>query len=331
MQTLDLFGRNTDDISSALFLFLLLFALGLTAWAVLSGRPVDLGSIEFGPFKLGPFKLGSITFGRKSAKSTAVTPKAKARPEEPNPLMELKPANTRVYKPHEAVQFYNAIAVNYDQRNSPSLLATHMEVISQVDRVRKVIPDLNILDLGAGTGQNVATHFFNDTRIRWTYVDFSHAMVDQLQKHLAGRPLYERLSVHIDDINHVHRRLPARSYDVVLLNLVLSSMPQLPDFNRIARLLAPGGLLIISDINPLYTNAHPYYIATAADGTPAALQTQAVHPLEVVTHANDAGLHLSGMSKIGSSSVSYSFIALFAAAVRRDQDHGCSDSEALPK
>jgi 2-polyprenyl-3-methyl-5-hydroxy-6-metoxy-1,4-benzoquinol methylase len=135
----------------------------------------------------------------------------------------------------------------------------------------------------------------------------------------------------MDDINHVHRRLPAASYDVVLLNLVLSSMPQLPDFTRIARLLTPGGLLIISDINPLYTNAHPYYTATAADGTLVALQTQAVHPLEVVTRANDAGLNLAGMKQIGSSSVSYSFIAVFAAAIRPGQDPGYSDSEVLPK
>lgn len=170
---------------------------------------------------------------------------------------------------------------------------------------------MRVLDLGGGTGRNVATNFFNDHYISWTYVDCCPAMLEQLQRHLAGRRLYERLNIHLDDINRIHLRLPARHYDVILLNLVLSSMPQLPDFTRLSGLLAPGGLLIVADINPDYTHAHPYYRATAADGTLVAMHTHPVQPLEVATRAKEARLQLAEMTKIGSDEISYSFIISF--------------------
>jgi hypothetical protein len=72
-------------------------------------------------------------------------------------------------------------------------------------------------------------HFFSDAHMRWTYVGSCPAMLSQLRRHLAGRPLCERLSAHLADIDRIHTQLPPRSHDVVLLNLVLSSMPALPD------------------------------------------------------------------------------------------------------
>ena len=155
-------------------------------------------------------------------------------------------------------------------------------------------------------------------------------MLSQLQQHLAGRRLSERLRVHLEDINRIHAQLPARSHDVVLLNLVLSSMPTLPDFARIAGLVAPGGWLIVADINPLYTSAHPCYKATAADGRLVAIRTHPVQPLEVVTRVKEAGLSLSEMTQVGSDAISYSFIMTFASAVRPDKDHPYQDGEALP-
>jgi ubiquinone/menaquinone biosynthesis C-methylase UbiE len=240
-----------------------------------------------------------------------------------------------VFGVSDAAQFYQAIAPNYDQRNSVNLLATHMEVITRIDRIRTVKPGLRVLDLGGGTGQNVATYFFNDRRIRWTYADSCPAMVHQLQQHLAGRPLYERLSVYVEDINRIHQKVPAKSHDVVLLNLVLSSMPQLPDFTRIAALVASRGRLIIADINPLYTNAHPYYKATAADGTLVAMRTCPVQPLEIVTRAREAGLQLTEISQIGTTTagISYSFIVALERPARRahrDGDRWSRDGEILP-
>lgn len=299
------FGHSAPYIATAVLIVVII----LIVWAFRQGR-----TVEFWPPRIGALPRSGPAAHPDDLQS--------AEDAVPGPAPDPQAANVaKVFEVDDAAGFYQAIAPNYDQRNSVNLLATHMEVITRIDLARRVKPALRVLDLGGGTGQNVATYFFNDNQIRWTYVDSCPTMVDQLQKHLAGRPLYARLNVHVEDMNRIHLRVPAKSHDVVLINLVLSSMPELPNFNRIAGLLAPDGMLIISDINPLYTSAHPYYTATAADRTLVALRTHAVQPLEVVTRATEAGLQLSEITQVGSDAISYSFIVTFASAARPDADH----------
>jgi 2-polyprenyl-3-methyl-5-hydroxy-6-metoxy-1,4-benzoquinol methylase len=315
---LELFGHNAGYVAIAILAVTGIF----TAWAFWQGR-----SIELGPFI--KFHVKDAGKARDPADDIAEAPPGQDEPKH-SPDSRLADV-TRVFDVVDANQFYGDIAANYDQRNSVNLLATHLEVISRIDQARTVKPELRVLDLGGGTGQNVATWFFKDNKIHWTYVDSSAAMVDQLQQHLAGRPLYERLTVHVEDINRIHLRLRPMSHDVVLMSLVLSSMPQLPDFSRIGALLSPGGMLIISDINPLYTAAHPYYKATAGDGSQVAMRTKPVQPLELTRRASEAGLHLTDMTQIGSADLSYSFIAVFASAIRPSEGRGNRDGQILPK
>lgn len=107
-------------------------------------------------------------------------------------------------------------------------------------------------------------------------------------------------------------------------------MPQLPDFARIAELMEPDGLLIVSDINPQYTHAHPYYKGTTTEGAKVALRTRAVQPLDVLARAADAGLQLAEMRKIGSAELNYSFIAVFANNVRPGGNYPDQTSYLLP-
>ena len=293
----------------------------LIVWAFMQGR-----TIEFWPPKIGSKPDRDMLVGGQ-----APPPKDMNDKNPPAPQPPCMAGVTRVFEVSDARQFYQEIAVNYDQRNSGDLLATHMDVIVRIEGARKVKPRLRVLDLGGGTGQHVATHFFHDHQICWTYVDFCPGMVSQLQQHLAGQPLSRHLNVHLEDITRIHMlRLPAASYDVVLLNLVLSSMPQLPDFSRIAALVAPGGSLIVADINPAYTGTHPYYKATGADGGLAALRTRPVQPLEIITRAKKAQLHVGEIAEIESDEISYSFIVAFESPARVDRDHPNQEGRTLP-
>lgn len=301
------FGRSAAYVAGAI----LIVTLMLIVWAFRQGREIGFW----------PPRIGLRPEHGRDSDAAGQAPSSR----------NLHLANVaRVFEVSDAAQFYQMIAPNYDQRNSVNLLATHMEVITRIDQARRAKPALRVLDLGGGTGHAVATYFFNDRRIRWTYVDSCPAMLSQLQQYLAGRQLYERLNVHLTDVSRVHTQLPARAHDVVLLNLVLSSMPALPDFSRIAGLISPGGQLIIADINPLYTDAHPYYKARAGDGTLVAMRMRPVQPLDVVTHAKEAGLQLTEMTQVGSDAISYSFIITFACTVRPDGGHPYRDGEALP-
>jgi predicted O-methyltransferase YrrM len=294
----DIFGHYAGYVGAAVLIVITV----LTVWAFLQGQPVELGPVKI---------------GRRRRRTPRQLPQDKTGTGHPAQFSPAHPEGaTKVYDADDAAKFYAAIAVNYDHGNSVNLLATHMEVIALISQVSETKPAARILDLGGGTGHAVATHFFSNASMRWTYVDFSPAMASQLQQHLAGRPLYDNLQVHIEDINHAHQRLQGRRFDIVLLNLVCSSMPQLPDLAPIARLMEPDGLLIISDIDPQYTHAHPYYKGTTAEGTRVALRTRAVQPLDVLAHATEAGLQLAEMRKIGNTELSYSFIAVFASNVR---------------
>jgi ubiquinone/menaquinone biosynthesis C-methylase UbiE len=232
-------------------------------------------------------------------------------------VRDMAPRNaSATFEASDAREFYQMIASKYDERNSANLIATHMDTIERIEQARTGNPRLRVLDLGGGTGQNIATHFFNDERICWDYVDSSSEMMSQFNQNLAGRPLSKNLKVYLADISQLNQLgLPRTEYDVILLSLVLSSMPQSLDFSSISKLLSSGGSLIISDINPAYTRAHPYYeVRTSDDGT-VALRTNPVEVLDIIKEALSAGLCLTELTPIGEKKPSYSFIATFGLAV----------------
>ena len=140
-------------------------------------------------------------------------------------------------------------------------------------------------------------------------------MVEQLQQHLRRHAISRNLRVLIEDINRVHLNLQRESYDVILMSLVLTSMPQLPNFGNIASLLAHGGRLIISDIDPDYTQLQPLYKATARSGSLVAMRMQPVEPHLIVESAEAAGLRQLGLCRALPDD-SYSFITTFTYDAR---------------
>jgi SAM-dependent methyltransferase len=218
---------------------------------------------------------------------------------------------SREFDVTQSQEFYRLIAPCYEQRNSADLRTTQRETADRIRRVRSALAAPRVLDLGGGTG-DVASYFYYDDRISWTYVDFCPAMVDKFQRNLAGTRLTEHLDVVVDDIRRVVDRLPRHSYDIVLLSLVMSSMPELPDFAAITGLLAPGGALIVADIDPRYTALHPHY-TVLVEGCQVALRTNPVQPLEIWQRAAAAGLEMRESTLVKRGQESYSFLGVFTA------------------
>ncbi|MCK9897223.1 class I SAM-dependent methyltransferase [Frankia sp. AgB32] len=167
-----------------------------------------------------------------------------------------------------------------------------------------------MLDLGGGTGKVIAIHFFNETAMNWTYVDHCPAMAAEFRRNLHGHPLGRGSQIVVDDMNRALGQLEAHSYDVVMLSLVLSSMPEPPDFGALRRLLRPGGSLIVTDINPGYTRDKPLH-KVWVDGAVVALRTTPVDPFEVIRQASMAGLRVAEQKTIGDASIYYSFLLVF--------------------
>jgi ubiquinone/menaquinone biosynthesis C-methylase UbiE len=218
--------------------------------------------------------------------------------------------DTREYGVERANDFYQLIATRYDLRNSGNLVQTHLAALAELRAIRKRRDGMAVLDLGGGTGKLIAVHFFDDLAIRWTYVDFCPAMATEFRRYLTGTPLGRNTEVIVADLTRTVQELPAGSYDVILLSVVLSSMPDLPDFAPIVRLLAPDGSLIVSDIGPGYTHANPLY-RVELEGGAVALRTTPVDPFEVVRRATAAGLQPGALRTSGEGNTYYSFMTVF--------------------
>jgi SAM-dependent methyltransferase len=288
MSLLRLFGAEAPVVLALLGLF----GAGVVVVALRQGRSITLW----------PPSLG--------APATLVRPiwssGARTRPHDNAPV-------DREYCVARARDFYQKIARNYDLRSSGNLGLTQLATLAQIQAIRSRRSSLRVLDLGGGTGKMIAVHFFNDDAISWTYVDISPAMAAELRQNLDGCPLGDNLEVIVDDLNNAILELPVGTYDVIILSVVLSSMPALPDFDGIARLLAPGGTLIIADISPGYTRDKPLYKVTIDRNLVVALRTNPVDPYEVVRRATAAGLHMAGQKTIGEGDFYYSFVTTFTA------------------
>jgi SAM-dependent methyltransferase len=220
----------------------------------------------------------------------------------------------REFTVDQAWEFYQNVAPHYDQRNSGKLINTHRQTARLIRQTKPAGAPLRVLDLGGGTGLHVASSFIDDPGVFWHYVDFSSAMHEQLQNHFMNSVLARNLATHQNDIRASLNALVPTSYDVVLLSLVLSSMPSIPDFDQLAALVAPGGAIVISDIDPSYAALHPHY-AVEVDGSRYALRLNPVNPLALISSAHNAGFHSSDPVSIADTNNDqlYSFIAVFKA------------------
>ncbi|HEX5495292.1 MAG TPA: class I SAM-dependent methyltransferase [Mycobacteriales bacterium] len=305
MILIQLFGTAAPWVAAAVLMFMVI----IVAVAVRQGREISVW----------PPRIGS-----RPADATRVpgwVPTGLPGPGRPPERAD------REYGVDRARRFYQEIASSYDLRNSGNIASTHLATVAQLQAIRDQRHTLRVLDLGGGTGKLIAVHFFNDAHVSWTYVDFSPAMAAQFQQNLSGYPLGENSEIIVEDLARAVSKIRPESYDVVLLSLVLSSMPELPNLTAIARVLRPDGLLIITDINPGYTYAKPLY-KVSVDKSLVALRTAPVDPFEVIRRAQAAGLRTTGQRTIGTGSVYYSFMMVFTPVAGRVAD-GKRDGRSL--
>lgn len=213
------------------------------------------------------------------------------------------------YAVAESKYFYDSIAGQYDQRNSPSLLRTHELVIRSIKNTVVGRKDVCVLDLGGGTGKLIAHHFFDNAEIHWIYVDESALMVEQFRRNLESTNLNK--SVEVEEISLYLQRHSSRFYDIVLMSLVLTSMERNPDWTLIASRLKPDGRLIIADIDAAYTVTHPYYIVSSGV-LRHALRPRAVALTQIIHETRIAGLKLEHSYPIPEGGLNYAFVAEFS-------------------
>lgn len=142
--------------------------------------------------------------------------------------------------PGETLQGYDRWSASYDHENNPMIQATSWVL----DHTALGCPDADVLELGCGTGRNIARVLGEGAR-SYTGVDGSWGMLNLA----AQRTRDPRISL-------VHADLlapwtPPQQYDLALMVLVLEHLPTLEVVaDTLAKALRPGGRLRIVDLHP---------------------------------------------------------------------------------
>ncbi|NTU72481.1 MAG: class I SAM-dependent methyltransferase [Coriobacteriia bacterium] len=217
----------------------------------------------------------------------------------------------RVYSADNSARFYDVIAAGYDARNSDLLLETHKKVNEAIDALVSGLPTWSVLDLCGGTGKQIAFHFANCAQGHWLYVDASQGMLDQFNRNLRNLALpvetrHEDVFSFLDDLRGQNK------HDVVLFALALSSLSHNPDWSKVAKLVKPGGALVIAEIEPSYATIHPFFSVLVGKKSHA-LMTRQVHSSDLISEITEAGLVFdpTATKLVREGGKTYSYIQVF--------------------
>lgn len=212
----------------------------------------------------------------------------------------------------ESIAFYNEIADVYDSRQTRENLDT---LRTAADVLLEAFPDplkkLSVLDVGAGTGQ--FQRFFEKARdINWTCIEPSLGMGQILRELFQGPPFHPNiLSTHFEDAP----RYLSGKFDAIVLNFVISSLDKVPDLSVFRSILAPNGILIISDAHPDIRAVSPQFRVRSMDGIHA-LKIQHRSSAQVTHEVTKSGLYVSRGAErnVPKGSRLYSYVLSFCAA-----------------
>ena len=198
---------------------------------------------------------------------------------------------SKLYKVENSISFYQTVANKYDERNTNFVFDTHRQVIKKINKKKSMQNSTDVLDIGAGTGRLIATQFSDDKSIRWSCIEPCKGMAKLFKQSMKNSKIeYE---IHDCSVYHLNEKIKSKTYDIVIMSLLLSSLERDPDFSNIAKLLKPGGNIIIADFH----QSNPYYDFTIS-AKKIALYTRKVSMIEVIQGCLDSKLALKSLDSI---------------------------------
>lgn len=133
-------------------------------------------------------------------------------------------------------------------------------------------------------------------------------MVEQFSQNLRNTKLH--LDIKVKDILSISGLYPTKTFDVILLSLVLTSMPRMPNFEEILTFLKDDGIFIIADIDPDYTTLYPFYIVLVGK-RPLAFIPNRINVSELNKTMISFGLKQLAIKTIKDGDTNYSFVYVF--------------------
>lgn len=155
---------------------------------------------------------------------------------------------------------FNEAASSWDEEPRRVRLAS--EVAEAVKREVALRDDMDVLDYGCGTG--LVSLFLQPLVRSITGADTSDGMLEILRAKVAARCLTNVHTVHLDP---ERESLPAECFDLVVSSMTLHHIEALEtllrDFHRVLR---PGGVLAVADLDSEDGNFHGHGLTAAHSG-----------------------------------------------------------------
>jgi Methyltransferase domain len=182
------------------------------------------------------------------------------------------------------VDFYDAVASLYNNRNRGEYIKTYVEIDKVIRSLSPSLDGISICDIGGGTG--MLLRWFENNKVKWTNIDISN---QSLKKFKEDFPNYSNKTARICDIRTENFAVNGECFDVIVMSFLLSSLESSPNFNQIHAAMRENSLLVVADNYFEYVQKNPYYGFKAANGNTLAIRPKPVYPNDLRTQFQSLG------------------------------------------
>lgn len=210
------------------------------------------------------------------------------------------------YTRSDCINFYNSIADYYDIDNSKEIWVTHRAVAKELNVHARGKDNLSVLDIGGGTGTLLFDLLsFNDS-IDWTYVDASQKMFEIFKAKCDK--LGQNIELHNERFDTI-LDWENKTFDVIIISFLFSSLPNIPNLSRIKKLLNKKGKIIFADADREYSKRLPYRVV--ANNVAHVLDTKPLRLADVLAEFSSIGFINTVLPTIKKDDETYSHVVVF--------------------
>ena len=224
------------------------------------------------------------------------------------PALPQETSGPNDFEVQRSVDFYNTVAPHYDKGVSNDFIGTHTDLNRVIEEQISSGKETSVLDLGGGTGK-IFRKFDTNQEVAWHYCDACPAMLNIFNRFFGKTPAL-REAVCQDAEEYLHKC--ESKFDIIILSFLISSMPHLIDFSLIKRRLKDGGLLIIVEANPTYSEKKPKFsILDKSSNVKYSLKIRPIDAPSLSRNASVVGFKIFDLLSHNKGEQPYSYIAMF--------------------
>ncbi len=210
------------------------------------------------------------------------------------------------------VEFYDQIAISYNRRNTENYLETYGQINAAIRSTIPNLKGLSICDLGGGTG--TLLKLFTQDDVHWTNIDLSKKSLKVFETDFSN--YVQKISI-CADIRGNTFMASGQTFDILVMNYILSSLDMPPDFSVIIDAMHEKSILVIADNHNSYVQKYPRYGYKLDDGRTLSIRPRPMKPDELREQIQAAGfIQLSYKLVLKDGSMPYSQINIFQKSNR---------------